>query len=155
MHPLHGYPCQQNLNLEETYAANEQIEATANFVRCTTARTISFACDHNGLRTQKKIVEDSTITVYDYTLRGKLITHLTKAVNGTKNDEMHFFYDAHSKPAMVKHGDKLYRYAHSLQGDIVGIIDRAGTLVIEYKCDAWGGKSTETATRAHCAVCIV
>ena len=31
-----------------------------------------------------------------------------------------------------------YRYAHSLQGDIVGIVDSDGNLVVEYRCEAWG-----------------
>ena len=32
----------------------------------------------------------------------------------------------------------LYSYVHNLQGDIVGIVDSAGSLVVEYKYDAWG-----------------
>ena len=51
---------------------------------------------------------------------------------------MHFFYDAQSRPAMVEFNGALYSYVHNLQGDIVGIIDSAGSLVVEYKYDAWG-----------------
>ena len=29
-------------------------------------------------------------------------------------------------------------YIHNLQGDVVGIVDTAGSLVVEYKYDAWG-----------------
>ena len=32
----------------------------------------------------------------------------------------------------------MYRYIHNLQGDIIGIVDANGTLVVEYKYDAWG-----------------
>ena len=32
----------------------------------------------------------------------------------------------------------MYTYVHNLQGDIVGILDGSGTLVVEYKYDAWG-----------------
>ena len=32
----------------------------------------------------------------------------------------------------------MYRYVHNLQGDIVGIVDSAGNLVVEYRYDAWG-----------------
>lgn len=32
----------------------------------------------------------------------------------------------------------LYSYVHDLQGDVVGIIDSAGRLVVEYKYDVWG-----------------
>ena len=51
---------------------------------------------------------------------------------------MHFFYDAQSRPAMVEFNGALYSYIHNLQGDIVGIVDSAGSLVVEYKYDAWG-----------------
>ena len=63
----------------------------------------------------------------------QLITHLTRG-----SDEMHFFYDAQSRPAMVKFNGALYSYVHNLQGDIVGIVDSAGSLVVEYKYAAWG-----------------
>ena len=51
---------------------------------------------------------------------------------------MHFFYDAQSRPAMVEFNGVLYSYVHNLQGDVVGIVDSAGSLVVEYKYDAWG-----------------
>ena len=51
---------------------------------------------------------------------------------------MHFFYDAQSRPAMVEFNGTLYSYVHNLQGDVVGIVDSAGSLVVEYKYDAWG-----------------
>ena len=51
---------------------------------------------------------------------------------------MHFFYDAQSRPAMVDFNGALYSYIHNLQGDVVGIVDSAGSLVVEYKYDAWG-----------------
>ena len=39
---------------------------------------------------------------------------------------------------MVEFNGALYSYIHNLQGDIVGIVDSAGSLVVEYKYDAWG-----------------
>ncbi len=94
---------------------------------------VEFKYDHNGLRTQKKVTSGGEVTVTDYTLHGKLITHLTRG-----SDEMHFFYDAQSRPAMVEFNGALYSYVHNLQGDVVGILDNAGSLVVEYKYDAWG-----------------
>ena len=38
----------------------------------------------------------------------------------------------------------MYTYLHNLQGDIVGIVDNAGVLVVEYKYDAWGRKLSVT-----------
>ena len=105
-------------------------------------REIDFEYDHNGLRTQKKVVENGITTIYDYTLHGKLITHLTKRVvdlDGIESsEELHFFYDAQSRPAFVEYDGTKYRYIHNLQGDIVAIVDAAGNRVVEYKYDAWG-----------------
>ena len=95
--------------------------------------TVEFKYDHNGLRTQKKVTIGSEVTTTEYTLHGKLITHLARG-----EDEMHFFYDAQSRPAMVEFNGTLYGYVHNLQGDVVGIVDNTGSLVVEYKYDAWG-----------------
>ena len=105
-------------------------------------REIEFKYDHNGLRTQKKVTENGVTTTYDYTLHGKLITHLTKRtvdLAGMETvEELHFFYDAQSRPAFVEYNGVKYHYIHNLQDDIVGIVDAAGNLVVEYKYDAWG-----------------
>ena len=53
-------------------------------------------------------------------------------------EKLHFFYDAQSRPAFEEYNDVKYRYVYNLQGDIVGIVDSAGNLVVEYKYDAWG-----------------
>ena len=53
-------------------------------------------------------------------------------------DKLHFFYDAQSRPAQVKFNGAVYTYVHNLQGDIVGLLDSTGALVVEYKYDAWG-----------------
>ncbi len=59
--------------------------------------------------------------------------------NGAEStEELHFFYDAQSRPAIVEYTGAMYRYVHNLQGDIVAIVDAAGNLVVEYKYDAWG-----------------
>ena len=95
--------------------------------------TVQFKYDHNGLRTQKIVTENGVTTTTNYTLRGKLLTHMTSGV-----DTLHFFYDANSRPAKVKYNGTMYTYVHNLQGDIVGIVDSTGALVVEYKYDAWG-----------------
>ena len=62
--------------------------------------------------------------------------------------QLHFYYDAAGSPSMVRVGNEeaesqYYTYVHSLQGDILGIIDSAQDLVVEYAYDPWG-KSLET-----------
>ncbi len=59
---------------------------------------------------------------------------------------LHFFYDAQSRPVFVEYNGMKYRYIHNLQGDIVGIVDGNGNLVVEYKYDAWGKPIAITGT---------
>ena len=66
----------------------------------------------------------------------------------TGKDELHFFYDSNSKPAFVEYNGVKYRYLHNLQGDIIGIVDSNGTLVVEYKYDAWGKPVSTTGSLA-------
>ncbi len=95
---------------------------------------VEFSYNHKGLRTQKKVTKaDGTVETTDYTLHGKRIEHLTRG-----SDKMHFFYDAQNRPVMVECNGNLYSYAHNLQGDIMGILDSNGSLVVEYGYDAWG-----------------
>ena len=62
----------------------------------------------------------------------------------TQQDKLHFFYDAQSRPV----NGVIYTYVHNLQGDIVGILDSTGALVVEYKYDAWGKLLSTTGSLA-------
>ena len=105
-------------------------------------REIDFIYDHNGLRTGKVVTEGEKTETTEYTLHGKLIMHMTKRSVDEYGAEtvqnLHFFYDAQSRPAFVEYNGTKYRYLHNLQGDIVGIVDNTGNLVVEYRYDAWG-----------------
>ena len=105
---------------------------------------VEFAYDHNGLRTQKKVTKaNGTVETTDYTLHGKLVTHLRKG-----NNEMHFYYDGLKQPAFVKFNEHIYSYVHSLQGDIVALLDSDGNLVVEYIYDVWGNLLKTTGSLA-------
>jgi len=39
---------------------------------------------------------------------------------------------------MVNFNGTKYHYLHNLQGDIIGLVDASGNIVVEYKYDAWG-----------------
>lgn len=105
-------------------------------------KEIDFIYDHNGMRTGKIVSENGKVEITEYTLHGKLITHLTKRVVDMGDvetvEELHFFYDAQSRPAIVEYNGEMYSYRHNLQGDIIGIVDTEENLVIEYKYDVWG-----------------
>ena len=91
--------------------------------------TAEFVYNADGLRVQKMVNGVAT----KYTLHGKNIVHMT---SGT--DELHFFYDAQNRPAVVVYNGVPYAYVKSLQGDIVAILDENGNAVVSYGYDAWG-----------------
>ena len=97
--------------------------------------TAEFVYNAHGLRVQKTVNGVAT----KYTLHGKNIVHMT---SGT--DELHFFYDAQNRPAVVVYNNVPYAYVKNLQGDAIAILDAAGNVVVSYVYDAWGapiGKS--------------
>ena len=91
--------------------------------------TAEFVYNADGLRVQKTVNGVAT----KYTLHGKNIVHMT---SGT--DELHFFYDAQNRPAVVVYNGTAYAYVKSLQGDVVAILDENGNAVVSYGYDAWG-----------------
>ena len=93
------------------------------------AVTAEFVYNADGLRVQKTV--NGMVT--KYTLHGKNVVHMT---SGT--DELHIFYDAQNRPAVVVYNGTVYAYVKSLQGDIVAILDENGNAVVSYGYDAWG-----------------
>ena len=91
--------------------------------------TAEFVYNADGLRVQKTV--NGVVT--KYTLHGKNIVHMTSGA-----DELHFFYDAQNRPAVVVYNGTAYAYVRSLQGDIVAILDENGNVAVSYGYDAWG-----------------
>ncbi len=52
----------------------------------------------------------------NYTLHGKNVVHITRG-----NDDLHFFYDAQNRPAVVVYNGTPYSYVKNLQSDIVAL----------------------------------
>ena len=75
--------------------------------------TAEFVYNADGLRVQKTVNGVTT----KYTLHGKNVVHMT---SGT--DELHFFYDAQNRPAVVVCNGVPYAYVKSLLGDIVALL---------------------------------
>ena len=63
------------------------------------------------MRLQKTATGTTGVT--KYSLHGKNIVHLTNAKNN-----LHFFYDARNKPAVVTFNGTAYAYLYNLQGDV-------------------------------------
>ena len=96
--------------------------------------------NENGLRVKKTV--NGVIT--DYTLHGKNVVHMTRG-----SDELHFFYDAQNRPAVVVYNGVSYAYVKNLQGDVIAILDEAGNVVVSYAYDAWGAPIGKSGTLAE------
>ena len=99
----------------------------------------SYVYNENGLRVQKTV--NGVVT--NYTLHGKNVVHMTQG-----NDELHFYYDASNKPAVMVYNGVPYSYVKNLQGDIVAILDANGAVVVSYVYDAWGRPISKTGSMA-------
>ena len=86
--------------------------------------------DSNGMRTQKTV--DGVKTNYYYDSNKNLIA----LVKG--NDTLLFYYDSEGSATSFSYNGTMYFYVKNLQGDVIRIIDLAGTEVASYVYDAWG-----------------
>ena len=115
-------------------------------------QSLTFKYDHNGMRIQKVLEHSWYPETTNYTYHGNLLTHMNVVYTDfdeiEHTDKLHFFYDAQSRPAKVRFNGTIYTYLHNLQGDIVGILDNTGNLVVEYKYDAWGKLLSTTGSLA-------
>lgn len=132
-----------------TWEAGRQLKQMS-----TEGMSVSFKYDHNGMRVQKVVEQSWYPETTNYIYHGKLLTHMTVDYTDfdevAHQDKLHFFYDAQSRPAKVEFNGTVYTYLFNLQGDIVGIVDNTGALVVEYKYDAWGKPvSVSTLTTAY------
>lgn len=82
-----------------------------------------FVYNENGLRVKKTV--NGVVT--DYTLHGKNVVHMTR-----ESDELHFFYDAQNKPAVVVFNGTAYAYLYNQQDDVIGLLDSNGTHMVSY-----------------------
>ena len=80
---------------------------------------LTFEYNENGLRTKKT---SSTGYTSEYTWHGTNLTHMKR---GTTN--LHFYYDAQGRPAILRYGSSTYGYLYNLQGDVIAIVDNTGT----------------------------
>lgn len=91
--------------------------------------TYSYKYDDNGIRTQKTI---NGVTTYYTTVDGR-ITGQYDSVN-----TIYFRYNADNSLIGFNLNGTEYIYLKNIQGDIEGILDLNGNLVVEYTYDAWG-----------------
>lgn len=95
--------------------------------------SIRYAYDQEGIRTSKTIGD--TYTKY-HIIDGVMYGEKTTSTNGTA--EIFYFYDDNDRMYGFSYNGTMYYYQFNLQGDVIGIYDANGQLVVEYKYDAWG-----------------
>ena len=93
-------------------------------------KSVQMSYDSNGMRTQKSV--DGAKTNYYYDSNKNLIA----LVKG--NDTLLFYYDSDGSATSFSYNGTMYFYVKNLQGDVIRIIDLAGTEVASYVYDAWG-----------------
>ena len=96
----------------------------------TSDKAVQMSYDSNGMRTQKTV--DGVKTNYYYDSNKNLIA----LVKG--NDTLLFYYDSDGSATSFSYNGTMYFYVKNLQGDVIRIIDLAGTEVASYVYDAWG-----------------
>ena len=102
-------------------------------------KTISYAYDHEGVRTSKTVGSEKHNYIY---ASGKL---LRETFGTTVID---FFYDANGRPYAMTQGGATYYYVLNLQGDVMGVMDSSGNLVAKYKYDPYGNILSTTGSKA-------
>ena len=102
-------------------------------------KTISYAYDHEGVRTSKTVGSEKHNYIY---ASGKL---LRETFGTTVID---FFYDANGRPYAMTQGGATYYYVLNLQGDVMGVMDGSGNLVAKYKYDPYGNILSTTGSKA-------
>ncbi len=94
----------------------------------------TFSYDYNGIRVEKQIKNSYT---EKYILEGTRVVGLKRIEQG-KTKLVTFVYDETSSLAGLSLNEKEYFYERDTRGVINRIIDKIGSVLIEYKYDDWG-----------------
>lgn len=95
----------------------------------TSSKTLNFKYNAEGLRTEKKVGS----TTYSYTWASGLLMQQSDGTN-----TLNFSYSPDGRPLAVKFNGTNYYYIYNLQGDVIGLYNTSGTVVVQYTYDSWG-----------------
>ncbi len=112
---------------------NGSVTAEAWVYTAAPEKVVEFEYNSAGLRVQKKVTDHGKTVTTEYIYHGSQLAGLTCG-----NDTLHFFYDTQGRPAQLEFNGKKYSYVSNIQGDVVGILEDAGTFIAEYQYTAWG-----------------
>lgn len=105
-------------------------------------KTINYEYDVNGLCYKKTVTDNGITEKYDYIwLDGKL-TGQIYTDNTSDEYVIKYVYDLFNAPYgfIINHNntEQMYLYLKNYKGDIIGIVNESGQMVISYEYDAWG-----------------
>ena len=101
-------------------------------------KQISYSYDVDGMRYRKVVTENNKTATYDYVYSDGILILLTYTENDIKNTAR-FVYDSWGEPrGFMLNDSATYLYLKNAQGDITGILDENGEIVVRYTYNAWG-----------------
>ena len=112
---------------------------------------MTFSYNADGIRTKKSHYNHNDGNMYGvtYVLDGTKILSQTYLHSISKQTyTVKFFYDKNDAPIAMEYEGNYYYYRTNIQGDIEGIYNANGTLVVSYSYDAWGDILSITGTLA-------
>jgi RHS repeat-associated protein len=117
-----------------TWEHGRQLKSLSN-----ASTSLSFKYNSDGIRTEKTVNGVHT----KYTVFGDKVSFET-----TGSDKIHYSYDASGNHFSMNLNGTEYYYVRNAQGDITGLIDNAGNLVVSYTYDTWGKLVSTTGSLA-------
>ena len=114
-----------SMSYERTYNPTIYLGKTMSWTRgrkLSLYNGTSFEYDGMGRRIKKNDIE------YSYDCNGRLIK---------QSDGLEYYYDTTGLLGF-SYNDRNYVYRKDIQGNIIGILDNIGRVVVEYNYDAWG-----------------
>ena len=102
-------------------------------------KQISYSYDVDGMRYRKVVKENNSVkATYYYVYSDGTLILLTYTSNGVPNTAR-FVYDSWGEPrGFMLNDSATYLYLKNAQGDITGIVDENGAVLLTYSYTAWG-----------------
>jgi RHS repeat-associated protein len=91
--------------------------------------TISYTYNDSGIRTSKTVGSTTT----SYHLNGDKVTY-----EKTGNVYSYYTYDSNGQLISINYNGNEYTYIRNGQNDIIGLVDSAGTIVVNYTYSTYG-----------------
>ena len=105
--------------------------------------------DENGIRTRKTVGNTVTDYYYNGSLLIGIVQTTTNSDGSTETSIQRFSYDANGQVIAVNYNGTYYYYLRNAQGDVVKLIDKTGSTVVEYTYDSWGKLLSTTGSLAE------